>query len=89
MLQKERDKREQHAQGTKNLRTAYINRIYEAEKAQVEDEFQVRVDRCATSAPCSLKGSFSWLTHAHSAVALHRRNSENTRRSCSRGSERR
>lgn len=42
VLQKERDKRENQAQHTKNLRTDYINRIYEAEKAQVEDEFQVR-----------------------------------------------
>ena len=42
MLQKERDKREAVATNTKTLRTDYINRIYAAEKAQVEDEFQVR-----------------------------------------------
>ena len=42
MLQKERDKREAHAQGTKDLRIKYITGIYEAELSQVEDEFQVR-----------------------------------------------
>jgi hypothetical protein len=42
LLQKERDKREAHAQGTKDLRIKYITGIYEAELAQVEDEFQVR-----------------------------------------------
>ena len=42
VLQKEREKREAHAQGTKDLRIKYITGIYEAELAQVEDEFQVR-----------------------------------------------
>ncbi len=40
-LQKDRDKREGHAQERKELRVAYINRIYEAEKRQVHDEFEV------------------------------------------------
>ena len=42
-LQKDRDKREGHAQERKELRVAYINRIYEAEKRQVHDEFEVRL----------------------------------------------
>ena len=73
MLQKERDKREQHAQGTKNLRTAYINRIYEAEKAQVEDEFQVRVDRCAINAAsvARRRGRRGWALRNGSGEPLH------------------
>lgn len=88
MLQKERDKREAHAQGTKDLRIKYITGIYEAELAQVEDEFQVR---WRPPARCFFVGSarFGRANSPPWHVALHRQNSGNTRTSCSRGSERR